>query len=441
MGNRQQTLGYRAPYLRASAVRPYLAMFYISVVWLTYCFNVPIDVFEGVPLYVLLTPLMFFVLPEAIVPGVMLSLALLGYECLKFIQPEFEPTAKGFLGIAILAPILAVCYYSLAAIRTLPDQFIGAWLRALLYIFLGAMLVTQVLGFTGISTTDAYPHYFLPIQRRSGLVTEPSFVALWISPYLFMIAHNFTMFRRYLGVSSLLAVLAIMVLCPSATLTGVAMLSVGIVTVEYLLRGRAVGLLGSSVALIAVAGIIIALPDVVDRVNGVLGGGAARDENMSSLIFIKGQQMAGYALFNIPLGVSFQNMASLVPHADVAYYNKTIWQLNSDDGSSILFKGICELGILFVLVACVALWRFLKNIVADPGNSMFTILVLAFQFTAFAHFLRGSSYFDGVVAIGLAICVFDSFTNTLVDLRVRASRRKALPAPGTTSRTAVRPIR
>lgn len=429
MGKMQQIHRDSAAALGGQVTRAYFAVFYISMVWLTYCFTVPIDVFQGVPLYVVLTPLMFFVMPEALLPAIILSLALLGYECLKFVQPGFEPTTKGFLGIAVLAPILAICYYSLASLRILSDRFIGGWLRALLYIFLGAILIDQVLGFAGI-TTNVYPHYFLPIERRSGLVSEPSFVALWLSPYLFMIGHNFAMFKRYLGLSSLCMVLAIMILCPSATLIAILALTMTILATEYLLRGSAFGLFASLLTLSVVLGVIIALPDVADRVNGVIGADAgAKDQNMSSLVFVKGRQMASYALLNMPLGVSFQDMASLTQYSDVAYLNKTIWSLNSDDGSSILFKGICELGILFLLVACVALWRFLKNILSDARGSMFTLVVLSFQFSAFAHFLRASSYFDGVIVIGLAVCVFDSFTSTLVDLRHRRRRMLRFAGP------------
>jgi hypothetical protein len=82
-----------------------------------------------------------------------------------------------------------------------------------------------------------------------------------------------------------------------------------------------------------------------------------------------------------------------------------VFYLNSQDGSSILFKGICELGILFLVFAVAAFVRFFRA--ATRANTFANLVVLSFQFALFAHFIRAGSYFQECLVIGLAVCIFE----------------------------------
>jgi hypothetical protein len=115
--------------------------------------------------------------------------------------------------------------------------------------------------------------------------------------------------------------------------------------------------------------------------------------------------MAEYPLWNFPLGVAFLDMGILATYAPVSYLADVVFYLNSQDGSSILFKGICELGILFLVVAVAAFVRFFRA--ATRANTFANLVVLSFQFALFAHFIHAGSYFQGCLVIGLAVCIFE----------------------------------
>ena len=117
--------------------------------------------------------------------------------------------------------------------------------------------------------------------------------------------------------------------------------------------------------------------------------------------------MAEYAFWNYPLGVAFLNMAILAPHAPVSYLADVVFYLNSQDGSSFLFKGICEMGVLFITFATAAFLKFFLS--ATRSTSFQKFVILSFQFSVFAHFIRAGSYFEGSLAIGLSACMFELF--------------------------------
>ena len=109
---------------------------------------------------------------------------------------------------------------------------------------------------------------------------------------------------------------------------------------------------------------------------------------------------------HFPLGVSFLGMAVLAPHSSVSYLGDFLFDLNSQDGSSLLFKGICELGVLFIAFAIVSLLRFIRSVIATARKSFYDLVVLSFEFAFLMHFIRAASYYTGVVAIGISVCIF-----------------------------------
>lgn len=412
--------------------REYLAAYYVAAVWMLYGYTVSFGPWTGIPIYLVASAAMLIFLPASIISALVMAGALLAYELAKNLQPEYLSTVKGFAGVVVFATVLATNYQSLLAMRRLPDMKIARWLRLILVAILVSIAVDHGLGVLDLKPSP-YPHYFLPIDRRSGFFVEPSFLALAISPFIFMAMFNFGLFRRYLGWSSLGLIGLIAVLCPSATVIGIGLLSGAIVVFDRTLKGRAFSMIGSALLVTILGAAIIAIPAIAERFTGVLAGDNSSlllEQNMSSLVFIKGRQMATYAIQHFPLGVAFMNMESLQGYASVSSFSSYLYTLNSNDGSSILFKGISEFGIMFVLVSGLAAWRFLRAMSRDDGRSLFNILVLSIQFAAFAHFIRGSSFFDGLIAIGLSIFLFEILQERLRGTaRRKAKARQAFARP------------
>ena len=415
--------------------KAYLAAFYIAAVWVLYGYTVPYGPWNAIPLYIFMSAGMLLVFRASIMATLVIAAALFIYELAKFIQPEFTSNIKGFVGLAAFSVALATSYQSLLAMRRLPDTKIALWLRLILVAIMVSIVIDHGLGVLGMKSS-VYPHYFLPIDRRSGFFGEPSFIALGMGPFIFMAMFNFGLFRRYLGLSSLGLIVLIAVLCPSATLIGIGLLSGAIVIFHRTLKGRGFGLIGGALLVSILGAAIIVIPAVAHRFTGVLAGDNSSlllEQNMSTLVFIKGRQMATYAIQHFPLGVAFMDMESLQTHASVSRAFEYLYTLNSNDGSSILFKGISEFGIMFVLVSLLAAWRFLRAMFRDDGNSLFNMLVLSLQFAAFSHFIRGSSFFDGLVTIGFSIFVFEILQERLGI----KTRRRAATLPGAVGPPAV----
>ena len=76
-------------------------------------------------------------------------------------------------------------------------------------------------------------------------------------------------------------------------------------------------------------------------------------EALSALVLIKGFEMTSYAMAHFLLGVHVLDMQSLAPYSRISYISPFIFDANSNDGASILFKGICEYGYLWIALA----WR------------------------------------------------------------------------------------
>jgi hypothetical protein len=151
--------------------------------------------------------------------------------------------------------------------------------------------------------------------------------------------------------------------------------------------------------------IINYIPFINDRVVSIFkyfqSGTLQGIVNISSLVYIKGFQMASHALLYYPIGVGFLNMGVLNEYSSVSQLNELLFTLNKDDGSSILFKILTEFGILGLLFFSGSLHRLIK-LSRNNGD----IYEQAFLFSFVAASVRGASYFDGPLIIGISIYVF-----------------------------------
>ena len=129
------------------------------------------------------------------------------------------------------------------------------------------------------------------------------------------------------------------------------------------------------------------------------------DSNMSALVLIKAFQMAAYGIVHFPMGVHIMDMQILAPYSDISYLRDFMFDANSKDGASVLFKGICEYGYLFIAFVLLSLWFFLARFIRLKELTLSRVLELAFCFALFSSFVRGGSYFHGVVPLALSLSI------------------------------------
>jgi hypothetical protein len=404
------------------SVRHKISTAYLASIWLTSQYAVPFGDFERIPFYVVFTAVMYVFLPlRAMLCGFLLLLVLGGYEVLKSVQTDFEFTSKGILGLMAFSCVMSTAYFSLKQLGDLSASQLGNWVRLIILIMAGGAALEIFLTLAALHQ-PIYQNYVLPIPAFSGIFTEPSHLGMALAPFVFMLFFGFAALRRHVGAWYIALIGVVALLCPSATLIGITALAACISFSANALRMKIGGLAGVVALGSAVAIAILPVPEISDRVFGVLSANAydpLGEQNLSSLLFEKGKQMAEYSLRNFPLGVAFLNMAILAPYAPVSYLADIVFYLNSQDGSSILFKGICEMGFLFIVFAVASFIRFFNA--ASRPKSFESLVFLAFQFAFFAHFIRAGSYFHGCLAIGLSACIFDLLTSERLQ-RIRNMR-------------------
>jgi hypothetical protein len=248
-----------------------LAPIYLAIVWLTPQFRLPAGPFDGVPVYAAFTILMLAIARLEIKFSFLVLLALLAwYEAAKSIQPDFAFATKGLFGLAAFAAISTTCYYSLASLGRLSAAQIGQWLRIVLGLLLGGILLDLViLNPMGLVTSN-YPHYFLPIRRFSGFFAEPSVLGLALPPFIFLLIFRPRMYIKYLGKTGVAMLAAIILLCPSATLFAILALTVLCMLMERLAKGRLIFLAIAMPVFLLFATLILALPEFSVRLWGAL---------------------------------------------------------------------------------------------------------------------------------------------------------------------------
>jgi hypothetical protein len=361
-----------------------VSAFYLATVWLTSQFTLPFGDFERIPFYVALTAVMYFFLPLSAIFHFFALLFILGaYEALKSLQADFFFTTKGMMGLVAFSCVMAATFGAMKQLRDCSVRQLGNWLRLVL-IVMAAAVALEIGSMLADLGYPVYQNYLLPIPAFSGLFTEPSHFGLALSPFVFMLLIDFNAFRQHVGTAFVGVIAVLAVLCPSATLIAVFSLAAC-----FSLSASAWRMKIGGIAVVVVLGIALGLavmfvPEISSRVGGVLSANAYDpfgEQNLSALLFEKGKQMAEYALANFPLGVAFLNMVILAPYAPVSHLADVVFYLNSQDGSSILFKGICELGILFIVFAAAAFMRFFRA--ATRANKFPELVMLSFQFALF----------------------------------------------------------
>jgi len=293
----------------------------------------------------------------------------------------------------------------------------------------GAIVINLGLGALGIAHTE-YHHFFLPIRSYSGFFGEPSHVGMFVAPFLFMFIFDNRTCRRYLGRTGTISLLGITLLCSSTTEFAAIALAVVALIGKQASQGKFLNLFIAGVVAAALGVAALSIKKVAARVVGVVAAKSLlsathSDAAISILAFFKGAEMALYALLHMPLGVAFLNMAALNVHSRVSHISRVLYDLNSSDGSSILFKGICEFGYVFLVFVVIAVFRNIVHLGRYNRNDLRAfqnLLFLAIEFSIFTIFIRSGSYFQSIVPISITALLLPRPKHIL------APRRRARPA-------------
>lgn len=318
----------------------------------------------------------------------------------RLILPADVDPVRTTSGVVLLIVVLFSVSKIFEISATNRHQYTFPLLKALFWGHIGVQVLQGIyIKMTGnVIQNTVFP--FLP--RAAGIAGEASHVAMILSPLIFMSVLAPRQFRHNFGPFSNI-VLALSVLLIGYSATGyVAYFGALICRLFY---KRAVFLVLTGVPLLFAGGFFF-LP-VRDRLIGVVTGlmsDADLTVNTSSLVLLKGIEMALGALQHHPLGAGMLNFAALEKYSRIAGLSEKLGELNNHDGSSLLLKGIGEFGYLFVAFYGYTLWRFSRDLWGRVSVDQ-DVLKYAFLFAFLISAVRGASYFDGPQLVGLVIAL------------------------------------
>jgi hypothetical protein len=379
----------------------YAKFIFFSIVFF---WSVQIGGVVNLPFYILmLLPLVFILSQRAVVITAVSFVFAVLYQTMSFLlyDIEVESITKTILGTAILFFCVLTIRELLKSIlirSSLSAVFLYVY-RGIAFLILASITVQIVLWQAGVYPVE-YWNYFLPLPRFSSIFAEPSHLAIAISPYYF-----FTLIDRVSSTKKYdwICCGLIFILCPSSTL---------ILFVAFVLLIKRVTNSKNKIYVISGIAFVLSLmffaldylPDLQSRINdftSVVSGAEVVNTQMnpSTLLFLKGLQTAHITIKEYQMGVGLLNMGFASSGTDVSALNYFYEFENSDDGTSLLFKIISEAGVLGLLFIVYSVWRFYLFL-KGGGEDFYLACILS---SLLASFLRGTSYYDGVVIIAISI--------------------------------------
>jgi hypothetical protein len=369
---------------------------------------------SNLPLYIVfLIPVLLILSRKEYLLGICSFLAMSLYQALAYFVYDFEviSSVKMTFGTGLLV-FCVVCIRGLALrliqIGRLSDAFFIVFRIGATFVLLH-IVIQVAFWYLGLNSFE-YWGYFLPLPRFSSVFAEPSHLAIALSPYfLYSICANEMSEGREQWWGDRVLCLVIFILCPSSTLLILISLSF-VIKYLYFSKSRVVGIFILVIMFLGISPFFSYIPGVSERFYDfyeIIFDGSSVDVTMnaSTLLFVKGLQSAQFSLENYPLGVGAFNMAFSSEQTDVSLLNYFYETENSEDGTSILFKLIAEFGIVGILLAIYAFYKFHKCMKVGGEAYLMACLLAAF----FASCLRGTSYFDGVVIISFALIFINTY--------------------------------
>tara|TARA_S200000501_G_scaffold271423_2_gene255169 strand:+ start:831 stop:2105 length:1275 start_codon:yes stop_codon:yes gene_type:complete len=368
---------------------------------------------DGIPIYVIILPILYLMIGINIRTLINFAFLLSFLSILAFFQvslqkiyfSSFYLTSLSIVTLSFLIPV----FYEFFNVSKLGRHKILIKYSAFVIYFQLTLMILQIMsnkifGFPNFR----YENLLLNIPRVSGIFSEPSHLAISLSPFYFIITTNFTYFIKTFSKKLFFVLLIIFLLCPSATLFMIIFISLLLKTISMLsmsIKKLSYFFVLSFVSVFSIYFIFLVSTSVSERIIPVFsffnGLNIQSINNISALAYLKGYQMANHGLSNYPLGVGLNNMKILNEESTISNINELLYTLNSADGSSMLFKAVSELGIFGVLLFIISFLIILKLI---RNNTK--ILEQAFLFNFLISGVRGSTYFDGGLLIGMSILIY-----------------------------------
>jgi hypothetical protein len=358
-----------------------------------------------IPLYFFMTPLIFFQskttkreLITITILAIIIFFNLLSAELSGIIiSAPSKSWASAFI-IPIIILSLTISYRS---------GINGLSKYTNIFIFLNFSLqILEIMTNTDISkilhsTENSYQHYFLPINRYTGIYPEPSALAIGYSPLIYLIICHSQWAKKEFGKNSILTTLtSSLILCPSATLLSIISACIGL-RILSTAKNPIIFLSSSFIFLLLTYLSYRYLPtEIIDRINQTISGLFSQKEtlieNISSIVFLNGYDVSLNTLSHRYLGYGIMNMPSA--YQEYVIKNDMLFsQLNNEDGSSILFKIVTEFGILGLVIYIYLFIKSMHSHLTDDISPWKIAFLLGIIFCT----IRGASYFDGIAILAL----------------------------------------
>lgn len=373
---------------------------YIHLIIFSWGVELPFGAFDA-PAYLVLAPFVLTTVRRSrlVFAGVCSTIILAALLIIDFSGTEIaNPTRSAAIGSVF--PFAALSAFQ-AFKRACSDNWRN-FLR-LLPFFLSAQVAVQITELLGLNLMavvgkdpDFIAHYFLPINRASGLFNEPSHLAVAYSPLV--------IFLMLQGVSALksqplsMSLLAFSVLvCPSATLlaTLVFALVVAPKPRQFLFIPAAILLFLFPVAWLTLSLLPSEIQERVDELVYMLNGGyLSQHSNTSAAVLIGGATAAWEGIKSNILGLGIGNLQIAYEAIALNDYRYYLGDRNIRDGGSILFKIIGEFGIAGVLASAVIFYSILRMSISNKQSMRLVFLFpfLARTASAELHILTAPSY-------------------------------------------------
>lgn len=332
---------------------------------------------------------------------------------LSFFFAYIGPCDSGFLKAIITASIftiLLIVGLEIGAKATHKD-----WQR-----LCSTSLWTIIVAITFILLEMLVPSLFSPIKsayhaefKYSGIYSEPSHVAISIFPCIAILLSSY---KRNYNSKGLIALLLLLFLSRSSTLI---VLTLCYITYRLVIMERLIQVIKyMSITLIVIVTAfllnynLIVAPTMA-RFSGIF---SSENENLSSLIYVKGWQDAlANATRTKGLGLGF-NMMGCKPLPDVSIREflsvpgRT--DLNNEDGSFLLSKLLSEFGLLglFFFVWVIVFW-FRYEVISKVWSfdsadinvsAIHTSIMFSFVTTSL---IRSAGYFQGGLLLWITAAV------------------------------------
>ena len=399
-------------------------VYFISVITL-WMIQVPIYNY-GIPLYFILAPFLIAILGlrvKDIKVIIILYVSMLSIFILQNFQDiELVYMSRVYGALIFLPIVLIVTIKSLLILINESEKQFVLTIKACVYIVFCLMVFQYILWVLNLYDTR-YQHLFLNIPIFSGPYSEPSHLAMSLSPAIFLSIRQLILRSRDQIKMPRIIMLATFLLAPSLTFILVAIFSLIIITIELVkLKKKPNSIFYISTLLFFTVGIsylFLQSDYFASRIDGVISllyfNEDSRLINLSALVFFKGFQMAMLAISDYPLGVGILNMAFLSPFVEASYYNDLLYDLNSNDGSSMLFKVISEFGYFGIGFITTAVFYCIRLLLKN--QAVYSAIIFGF----IASFIRGASYFDGapIIAISLLLILILKYKPNIILLKTQ----------------------